>query len=676
MNKKRKIIPIIIVLIIALIGIFYFFIREDRKTSLTVVEKRWIENNKNNVIDFSILNGVPIINNNGNGILFDFFDSLEKDTGLEFNRLSYEKDAKDTSDYALKVSDDTKNNILFYTDNYVIVTKDQVHYNDVTELKNLNLGVLESDSSKVKDYLGGSVNSNYKIYKTSEELKNAIKNGEVSGIVVPKLDYLEFVLNNNLNIAYNITEYKKNYVITLGKDEKLNKILTKYFKRYKETKFQKSLNKYIANSYFTFKNINEKKQTSFRSKRYSYGFIINEPFDLSVNNSLDGFNHSFIKGFADMANVEIYYKRYSTIKNVTDEFNANNLDIIFGDVSSSKFKMDVYKTAPVYNNKIAIITKDNQDLSINNISSLKDETVAVVKNSKIHKNLSKNNIKTKEYDTVKQMISSLSGNDIAAVDEYTYDYYVRTKSKDVKKLNVIDLEDDYGFILRDINSNKIFNEFFNYYLSFVDTKDAINDSYQSIISKNRNFQILQVVLSSTVIILVSAGLFLTYRVIKNRKKYELKLSKTDKLRYIDSMTSLKNRKYLNDNVSKWDASKVYPQSVIIVDLNNIAYINDNFGHVEGDKVIVEAAGILINNQLSDSEIIRTNGNEFLIFTIGHDEKAIVTYIRKLNKEFKELSHGFGSAIGYSMISDEIKTIDDAVNEATIDMKANKEELNN
>ena len=165
-------------------------------------------------------------------------------------------------------------------------------------------------------------------------------------------------------------------------------------------------------------------------------------------------------------------------------------------------------------------------------------------------------------------------------------------------------------------------------------------------------------------------------ILSKKKDINSKLSKTDKLRYVDSLTSLKNRNYLNDNMEKWDNSEAYPQSVIIIDLNNVAYINDNFGHTEGDKVIVEAAGILINHQLSNSEILRTNGNEFLIFIIGHDEKTIVTYIRKLNKEFKELSHGFGAAIGYSMINDEIKTIDDAINEATLDMRSNKEEIKN
>ena len=141
------------------------------------------------------------------------------------------------------------------------------------------------------------------------------------------------------------------------------------------------------------------------------------------------------------------------------------------------------------------------------------------------------------------------------------------------------------------------------------------------------------------------------------------------------LTSLKNRNYLNDNIEKWDASEVYPQTIIIIDLNNVAYINDNYGHAEGDKVIGEAANILITTQVPNSEIIRTNGNEFLIYMVGYDEKQVISYIRKLNKEFKTLSHGFGSAIGYSMINDAIKTVDDAINEATAVMREIKEEIN-
>ena len=40
---------------------------------------------------------------------------------------------------------------------------------------------------------------------------------------------------------------------------------------------------------------------------------------------------------------------------------------------------------------------------------------------------------------------------------------------------------------------------------------------------------------------------------------------------------------------------------------------------------------------------------------------------------KKLPHEFGAGVGYSIINDEIKTLDDAINEATMEMITNKEE---
>ena len=48
-------------------------------------------------------------------------------------------------------------------------------------------------------------------------------------------------------------------------------------------------------------------------------------------------------------------------------------------------------------------------------------------------------------------------------------------------------------------------------------------------------------------------------------------------------------------------------------------------------------------------------------------------MRKLNKEFKNIPYNFGATLGYSMITDDVKTIDDAINEATLEMITNKEE---
>ena len=673
MNKKVGIIAIIVILILGSIGVVRFFTKEDQNTTLTVIEKKWIEDNKNNVIDFATLNNIPIVSNNGSGIFFDFISALENDTSLEFNKVSYETEDKITAEYSLiKKENLNKNDLLLYQDNYVLLTNDNIYYTDVNEIQNLKIGTLKDTTKKLSEYLTESLNLTYQEYNTAEELLNAMQAKIVNAIALPKLDYLENILSSeNINIAYNITEYKINYVISLGSNERLNKIITKYLNKWKQDDYQTSFNQSLASNYFNFKKVSEKNQTDFRSKRYTFGFVTNAPYDITIGGSLKGFNHDIINDFALSAGIEVDYKQYSSIQNMLKDFESGKIDFAL-DNFSNKLN-NTYKTIPIYDSKIAVITDNAKDLIVSNVSSLKDNTVLTIKNSKIAKYLKDNGIETKEYDNTKDLINNIKAENVAAIDEYAYDYYVRSDLKNFKKLNTIDIENNYGYIAK---QNKNLNEFLNFYLSFINTKETINESYKELLLENNNKKNLQLILSSIAIVLLAIAGIITKIIFSKKKDINSKLSKTDKLRYVDSLTSLKNRNYLNDNIEKWDNSEAYPQSVIVIDLNNVAYINDNFGHTEGDKVIIEAASILINHQLSNSEILRTNGNEFLIFVIGHDEKTIVTYIRKLNKEFKELSHGFGAAIGYSMINDEIKTIDDAINEATLDMRNNKDEIKN
>ena len=65
----------------------------------------------------------------------------------------------------------------------------------------------------------------------------------------------------------------------------------------------------------------------------------------------------------------------------------------------------------------------------------------------------------------------------------------------------------------------------------------------------------------------------------------------------------------------------------------------------------------------------------LFYLVGYQTKQITSYIHKLNKEFKRLPCEQGAAIGYSMIEDDIKTIEDAINEAVeeVKKKENKKE---
>ena len=154
-----------------------------------------------------------------------------------------------------------------------------------------------------------------------------------------------------------------------------------------------------------------------------------------------------------------------------------------------------------------------------------------------------------------------------------------------------------------------------------------------------------------------------------------KIKKEDKMKFIDQLTSL-NRNFLAENIEMWNNNTIYPQTIIVVDLNKIQEINDVHGYNEGDKQIKAMANVLIKNQLDNSEIMRTDGNEFVIYLVGYSARQVSNYIHKLNKEIDKLPFEFGAEFGQSVIEDNIKTVEDALNEAVEDMKKRKETKQN
>lgn len=684
MKKKRNIIIIIaIVLILAITGVLYFvFTNQDKDSTLTLVEKQWIESNKNKVIDFGIVNNIAILNNSGEGLLFDFFEAIEEDTGLEFNKISYEYGAAVNEEYAFKVVDKLdKDDILVYSDNYAVISKKKVKYNSLNEISHARVGVLEKNLENINKYLACD-DLSYTPYENIEDLLISYKEekSELDFIVLPKIIYLSMEdLYKDLYINYNIDELKDNYVISLGDTKKLNNILDKYYKKWSSENYDSIYANEFTNTYFRISDTEKQSEVKFKSKRYIYGFVENAPFEIEVNGKLVGINSAIIKSFSDIANVEVTFQSYPSVDRLREAFSNGKIDFYFDKYNKAKYDLDTYLTVSPYDEQIVVVSKYGNNINVNSANSLTGESVLTLKNTKIESELEKVKANIKSYDRLEDLMANMNDNSVVVIDEATYNFYKESNFRDYKVDARYALNGNYGYMIRDINNNEVFEKYFDFYLSFINEKSLINTGYYNALNATSTSGLLKTIVTSICSILVLIVAFLLgSRFMPNRtKKRKINnMKKEDKLKYVDMLTSLKNRNYLNENIELWDASEVYPQSIIIVDLNNIAYINDNYGHQEGDEVIKQAANILINNQMPNSDIIRTNGNEFLIYLVEYDEKQVASYIKKLTKEFKELAHGFGAAIGYSMITDGIKTIDDAVNEATLDMRNNKEELNN
>ena len=686
MKNKKIIITIVVAALVLIAGLvsYFVFFKQDKYTTLTFAEKQWIENNKNKLIDLSVINEVPIVSYNGEGIFFDFLNDLEKNTKLSFNKVAYKTSTDVKSEYALKVVDNYDNNaIKIYEDNYVLVTKNNKVYSNIDEIKNLTVGVLSSKLTQVNDYLNTNSSLLLKSYDNYEDmifdLLNAVEDDKkLDGVVLPKTAYLDSILEDDkLTISYNISEMKDYYVLQLGSNSRLNDIIKKYYKKWNKESYDNAYNDQFFNGYFEFSTADDKQKVEFKSKRYVYGFVDNRPYDTLYDGKFLGINHSIISSFADFANIEIDYKKYASIDALIKDFNANNIDVFFNNTANETFLMDVSNSLSIYDEKIVVLTKPDSNYNIHSIASLKDKEVYTVGTSYINTYLSSKGVNTKVYKELKKMLADLHDDSIVVVDLETYNYYSEKNLKNFKVNYITDLNHDYYFTTRNITDNQTFAKLLDFYISFFSNNHDYELGYQEVLNiRDTKVSPRTIIFSVIGVVIAMICVFLGFKSTKPKKKQKVKsnLSKEDKIKYIDMLTSLKNINYLNDNIEKWDSTGVYPQTVVIIDLNNIAYINDNYGHAEGDKIIGEAANILINTQLPNTEIIRTNGNEFLVYMVGYEEKQVISYTKKLTKEFKLLTHGFGAAIGYSMITDAIKTVDDAINEATTDMREQKEEL--
>ncbi|MBQ2873315.1 MAG: GGDEF domain-containing protein [Bacilli bacterium] len=676
-NKINKIIILSIIGVILTVSLIIFILNYTKdSSSFSILEKNWINNNSNNIIDVSIYNDIPIYGQNGEGITFSYLEEFTNTYNIEFNKVSYtENNTENLKNVSFRILDFntklTDNDIEIYKDYYVIVSKNNDVLDNINDLKGIKLGVLDNDINNVKYYLNEASDITYVACKDVEEMLNKIRGNEIEYMAIPKTMYLDDILTNDLNIVYHLSELYKQYVMTVNKDKTLKSILNKYWmiyeKEYKEDKYRE----YFLDAIFNYENITEAEKMGYNGSAYTYGYVTNMPYENTINKEFVGTFSNYLSGFEDFADVDFKIVAYNSVEELKKAFSHGEVDLIFANFNTNGVNVDILKTNSPFEEEYVVLSKES--LVVNTIRSLKGKEIYTVKNTYLYDFLNTNNIKTRGYNNTDDLLRNIRSDSIVILDRDTYEYYKNTKFKDYKIIYQNILTNDYSFVIRDVNKNNTFYKLFNYYVSDINYKNIkymYNTDY--IISSNKELNTIFKYLIVAIVSVLSFVLIIYLILKKKDKKQELK--KEDKLKFIDVMTSLKNRNYLNYNIKSWDENIIYPQAIVIIDLNNVKYINDNYGHAEGDELIKKAASILIVNQKENTDIVRTDGNEFLIYMVGYDEKKVIEYTRKLNKELKELPHGFGATLGYSMIEDDIKTIDDAINEATLSMRQAKEKI--
>ena len=670
MRRWQKVVigVIIAISIIAGIGIGLFNILVD-ENSLSIKEKEWLDDNKSKVLSIAIPNDLPVFGNTGAGVFFDFVDYLGSELKLDINKntISY---LTESNGYGFFVSNSwDSNSLLLYKDHYVLISKTNGIINDGSKVKDLKAGVLNSNIDIVANYYGVET-SNFKSYESYNAITEALGNGEIAYAIVPLNEYKDKLVSNHVNIIYHISDLNKYYYFRLSDNDMYNTVLTKTFNSWKNKYFNDSYDKNNYNLFIKQLGITEAEEAQLTSKTYTYGFAENAPYEILASGEYGGITAQYLHSFSKFSGVEFTFKKYKNPEELAKAAIENKINLYYNYYELTTNYIDAGALNSI---NYDIIADNSIDLSLTNISGLANHEVYVQQDSYLYDAIKGiDGITIKTYRNTSDIKKLIKGKHIIILDENVVTYYVNKLNNNYSvRYRGYLTNNTYAF--RYENDTDTFYKLFSAYTKTIDPADLVRMGITTYNKVNRKGNIVTNI--AFAILIIVGGLFLSSAfVFKKRRKLNLntKVKKEDRIKYIDLLTSLKNRNYYNEKITVWNKTRIYPQACIVLDCNRVKELNDLLGHEEGDKQIQAAANILIRTQVDNSEIMRTDGNEFFVYMVGYSEKQVLSYMKRLVKGFKKLPHDYGVAMGFSMIENDTKLVDDAFNEAYIKMKENKD----
>ncbi|NLL90993.1 MAG: diguanylate cyclase [Ruminococcaceae bacterium] len=149
--------------------------------------------------------------------------------------------------------------------------------------------------------------------------------------------------------------------------------------------------------------------------------------------------------------------------------------------------------------------------------------------------------------------------------------------------------------------------------------------------------------------------------------------------YIDVLSGLFNRQYLNNILSMYDFKR-YSAGIpagIMLDIDSFKNINDRFGHVVGDDAIA-SAGKILRSVVGNKEVLcRYGGDEFIILMHIKSHKNITDIIDNIKtqtilfNETNEKPYNLDFSIGYGTYDKKHGSIDDFLKKIDDSMYENK-----
>ena len=125
----------------------------------------------------------------------------------------------------------------------------------------------------------------------------------------------------------------------------------------------------------------------------------------------------------------------------------------------------------------------------------------------------------------------------------------------------------------------------------------------------------------------------------------------ERLRFMsthDSLTGLYNRSYFELELERLNRSRLFPVSVVMVDVDGLKLVNDTKGHAVGDLLLQQAAKVLGMAFRAEDMVARIGGDEFVVLLPEADSLVVDRAVQRIRSTLEENHFALGEPVSLSL----------------------------
>jgi len=106
--------------------------------------------------------------------------------------------------------------------------------------------------------------------------------------------------------------------------------------------------------------------------------------------------------------------------------------------------------------------------------------------------------------------------------------------------------------------------------------------------------------------------------------------------FIDPLTGLENRRFLDYIGSRLSVQKIRDLYVLMIDIDNFKRVNDTYGHLAGDRVLKAIADAVLKSVRTYDNVIRFGGEEIVVILHRLGEKSAMEIAQRIRRSVESL----------------------------------------